>query len=282
MTAEPTRLAYLDAMGLTAWTARYQLPNALATPVCDWPEQEAPQPVQARAGAESLHALLDDTAPKAAPNSEASPAAEASARSGRSQRKARALLGDIAPLEAEQEPGGNAAAGEVEAVPETAAESAEALRFECQVCCLDGRWLLMVAQSQPLDAECQRLLLNLLRAAGVQATQRPGFESLRWPLEEGLPVHQPLAEARQGLKAFVAGRRRRGWEPERVLLFGENEVLQSVVDAGDSDHSRSLALPLWQGPDLQELLGSAEAKRALWPRIQAWRQQWLGGAQQGD
>lgn len=292
MISEPTRLAYLDAMGLTAWVARYQLPNALATAECDWPEPQAPRADRSRPGAESLHALLDDTTLTVAQSSSPSPAAEASARTARSQRKARALLDGIAP-DAEHRPDAEAAeskspgeASDPEArvdevlasTPEAAAERSEALRFECQVCCLDGRWLLLVAQPQPLGVEAQRLLLNLLRVAGVQLAQHPVFESLRWPVEAGLPVHQPLAEARQGLQAFVAGRRRRGWEPQRVLLFGETPALHSVVDDDGSGHSRSLALPLWQGPSLQELLTSGEAKRALWPHIQAWRQQWSGEA----
>jgi hypothetical protein len=30
------RRQYLDAMGITAFASRYRLPNALATPACEW------------------------------------------------------------------------------------------------------------------------------------------------------------------------------------------------------------------------------------------------------
>ncbi|ALM51297.1 hypothetical protein BJB45_01000 [Halomonas huangheensis] len=277
-------------MGLTSWESRYQLPNALQTSVCDWPELESPESARPRAGAENLHALLEDAAqavpppqvePSSQPSSHGDAApAEPAVQVGRGQRKARALLGDIAPEEPSER--GGEVADPDSALQEVASEASEPLRFDCQVCCLDGRWLLLMAQPQPLDAVGQRLLLNILRAAGVQVEQSPSFESLRWPLEEGLPVHQPRAEARQGLKAFVAGRRRRGWEPERLLIFGDDEALQTVVDVDDNGHSQTLEMPVWQGPGLLELLSGSGAKRALWPHAVEWRRQWLGEVGQGD
>lgn len=41
MTPEPQRLQYLEAMGVTAWVARYQLPNARPSETCEW---ELPEP----------------------------------------------------------------------------------------------------------------------------------------------------------------------------------------------------------------------------------------------
>lgn len=267
-------------MGLTSWESRYQLPNALRTPICDWPELESSEPARPRAGAESLHALLDDAAQAASPSPVGEvPQVEQASQVG-GQRKARALLGDIAPGEPSER--GIEVADSGDAPQQVATEAVEPLRFDCQVCCLDGRWLLLMAQPQPLDAVRQRLLLNILRAAGVEVEQSPSFESLRWPLEEGLPVHQPRTEARQGLKAFVAGRRRRGWEPERLLIFGGDEALQTVIDVDDNGRSRTLRMPVWQGAGLQELLSGSNAKRALWSHAVEWRQQWLGEARHSD
>ena len=272
MTPEPQRLAYLDAMGLTAWVARYQLPNARETEACDWPELE-PEEAPAR-GTDRLHALLDDSVASQgsadAPEQAAEPVErpENAAPSGpRGPRKARALLGDIVP-----ESGDSTSV----AVPETdmsTEEPGEALPFACLVGCIDGRWLVLVAQTNPMSAEQQRLLGNILRAAGVHSEQHPVFEILHWPLAEGLPVRQPLEEARQGLKAFVTGRGRRGWKPERVLMFGTDETLARVVDDDDGE-SRTLELPLWQGPSLASLLAGAEAKRALWPQLENWKALW--------
>ncbi|WP_157032946.1 hypothetical protein [Halomonas sp. S2151] len=299
MTPEPTRLAYLDAMGLTAWVARYQLPNARETEACDWPEpvpEERPQP-----GAKGLHALLDDMPASAGGGDTSAGATEQAAVADSSSavqapapqapagpRKARALLGDIVP------DADDGAATPPTAMPaeDEAEEGAEPLRFGCQVACLDGRWLLLVARDEPLGPLHQRLLLNILTGAGVRPSQRPVFDSLAWPLEEGLPVRRPLDEARQGLKAFVAGRARRGWAPERVLVFGRQEALMQALAPSDTTdnsaqppRSQTLALPLWQGPGLDELLAGdgvgAEAKRRLWSQIGEWQAQWSDGTR-GD
>ncbi|MGQ7246778.1 hypothetical protein ACUN9Y_05515 [Halomonas sp. V046] len=288
MTAEPARLAYLDAMGLTAWVARYQLPNARESEACEWPQAEPEAP--RRVGADSLHALLSDneaaTALTAEVPGEAGPPsaqkAESAPRAPQGQRKARALLGDFAldsapdgtPIDEPSSPAPPASgAPDVPATASASAAAQQALRFECQVGCLDGRWLMLVAQSAPLASAHQRLLVNLLRAGGVAPEQRPSFEALRWPLDEGLAVRQPQDEARQGLAAFIAGRRRRGWSPERVLVFGEDAALGEVLDVQDGA-SQTLALPLWQMPSLDALLEGAEAKRRLWPTLRRWREAW--------
>ncbi|WP_108447367.1 hypothetical protein [Halomonas denitrificans] len=269
MTPEPQRLQYLEAMGLTAWVARYRLPNALPTPEVEWaspgPEAATPPPP-----GERLHALLDEAAqardatPREAP-AEPEPPQRPPAGPG----KARALLGDIVPaIESE------AAAEPVAARP--AQRAGEALRFTLQVACLDGRWLILLPREAPPGATEVRLLRHLLQAAGVVPEQMPAFEAFRWPQVEGLPVEAPLEEAREGLQAFLAGRQRRGWVPERLLVFGDDAVLDELLGVADA-HCPLLGLPAWQGPALEELAGSAAAKRALWPRIADWRDAWEAG-----
>ncbi|MDZ7854290.1 MAG: hypothetical protein U5L98_17075 [Halomonas sp.] len=271
MTPEPQRLQYLEAMGLTAWVSRYRLPNALATPACEW-EAAALVAEGRRAPGERLHALLDEAAeaqtaaPRPAP-------AEPEPRHRPAAGKARALLGDLvlpdeqdATLEA-QRPG-----------PER--HGGEALRFTLQVACLDGRWLILLPGEVPPGSVELRLLRHLLQAAGVVPEQMPAFEAFRWPQVEGLPVEAPLEEAREGLQAFLAGRQRRGWVPERLLVFGEDKTLDELLTLADG-HCPLLALPAWQGPALGELAGSAEAKRALWPRIAGWGDAWQAGREPG-
>ncbi|MDR5867151.1 hypothetical protein [Halomonas koreensis] len=265
MTTEPQRLQYLEAMGLTAWTARYRLPNARETEACEWALPE-PEASARQAPGERLHALLDEPGEAPAP---AEPEPRAQAPAG--PRKARALLGDLVPEEApaaDPEPASEA--------PTAVAAPGEALRFTLQVACLDGRWLLMVPGEAPPSRQAQRLLVNLLRAAGVTPEAPPAFEAFHWPQVEGLPVQAPLDEARQGLQAFLAGRARRGWAAERLLVFGEDQALASVL-AIEAERSSALGLPAWQGPDLEALAGSAEAKRALWPCLAGWREAWHGG-----
>ncbi|MBB3233059.1 hypothetical protein [Halomonas stenophila] len=274
MTAEPQRLQYLEAMGLTAWTARYRLPNARPTEACDWalpaPDEDARQ-----APGERLHALLESPG-EAAPAPPAS-APEAPQRPPTGPGKARALLGDMVP----GAEGSAAAAPSAPAAPEAATPRAEApqepLRFSLQVACLDGRWLVVLPREAAPGAMEHRLLLNLLRAAGVVPEQPPAFEAFHWPQIEGLPVQSPLEEAGEGLQAFLAGRRRRGWAPERLLVFGDVATLAPLLALQDG-HCPLLGLPAWQGPGLTELAGSAAAKRALWPTLTGWCRAWLGEA----
>ncbi|MGM0982829.1 MAG: hypothetical protein ACQEXG_05295 [Pseudomonadota bacterium] len=271
MTPEPQRLQYLEAMGLTAWVSRYRLPNALPSTACEW-EAAPPVTEERRAPGERLHALLDEAAeaqvamPRPAP-------AEPEPRHRPSAGRARALLGDLVPADE----------------PETASESmspspvrqpGEALRFTLQVACLDGRWLVLLPGEVPPGSVELRLLRHLLQAAGVEPEQMPAFEAFRWPQVEGLPVEAPLEEAREGLQAFLAGRQRRGWVPERLLVFGENATLDELLTLSDG-HCPLLALPAWRGPSLSELSGSADAKRALWPRMVGWRDAWSAGREPG-
>ncbi|MFY0989335.1 hypothetical protein [Halomonas sp. C05BenzN] len=271
MTAEPQRRQYLEAMGLTSWEARYRLPNALPTPACEW-QQPAEEPREAPG--ERLHALLDEAAREApARQAPASPAHERGQRPAGPGR-ARALLGGGEPAEATATP----PAAE-ERQPQ--ASPAEALHFTLQVACLDGRWLLLLPQASKPDATQQRLLVNLLQAAGVLPEQALDFETFHWPQMEGLPVDAPLEEARQGLQAFLEGRRRRGWAPERLLIFGRDATLASVLTV-EEGRCLPLDLPAWQGPGLDELAGGAAAKRTLLPQVLAWGQAWQASAEEAS
>nr|WP_282103624.1 hypothetical protein [Halomonas getboli] len=265
-------------MGLTAWTARYQLPNARPTEACEW-ELPTPDDSARQAPGERLQALLDTpvepSSPPPSPAAPVSPAAEAPARPPAGERKARALLGglvseaagdEIAPTTA-PEPAPSVASGEPQ----------EALRFALQVACLDGRWLVVQPGEAAPSPLAQRLLVNLLRAAGVTPEHPPAFEPFHWPQIEGLHVQAPLDEARQGLSAFLAGRARRGWAPERLLVFGDEATLTRVL-AIEDERSTALGLPAWQGPALDALAASAEAKRDLWPRLVDWGRAWQGEA----
>ncbi|MCH4561884.1 hypothetical protein MKP05_01925 [Halomonas sp. EGI 63088] len=270
MTPEPQRRQYLEAMGLTAWEARYRLPNARPTPACEW---QRPAPAPTEAPAERLHALLDESAREAPARPTPEPAPRERSQRPAGPGKARALLGGG------EVPGAAEAPARDEERP--AAEPAEALRFTLQVACLDGRWLLLLPRASQPDATRQRLLANLLQAAGVLPERPLEFETFHWPQMEGLPVDAPLEEARQGLQAFLEGRRRRGWAPERLLIFGHDATLARVLTV-EGAHCALLDLPAWQGPGLDELAGSAEAKRALWPRLAGWREAWQGTGEDDD
>ncbi|MGB8712295.1 MAG: hypothetical protein WCD50_04125 [Onishia taeanensis] len=150
---------------------------------------------------------------------------------------------------------------------------AEALRFSLQIAALEGRWLLVLPAEAPPGEMQTRLLANLLRAAGIRPAEMPAFQHFRWPMMDELPVSAPLEEARDGLRAFLDGRRRQGWRPERLLVFGEDTTLSRVL-ALEGDDCTLLELPAWQGPSLEALATDAEAKRALWPLLRQWGEAW--------
>ncbi|MDN3557660.1 hypothetical protein [Halomonas maura] len=276
MTTEPQRLQYLEAMGLTAWTARYRLPNARPTEACDW-ELPAPDEAASQAPGQRLHALLESSGAEKTPAPPASPASapEARQRPSSGPGKARALLGDMVPGAEDAATTGPSVPAEPEAATPREEAPQEPLRFSLQVACLDGRWLVILPRGAAPGAMERRLLANLLRAAGVVPERPPSFEAFHWPQIEGLPVQAPLEEAGEGVQAFLAGRRRRGWAPERLLVFGEEAALASLLALQDG-RCPLLDLPAWQGPALTELAGSAAAKRALWPTLAGWRRAWLG------
>lgn len=287
MVTERARRQYLDAMGIHLWVARHPLPNALPSSL---PEVEAvaddevPQDHHQR-----LHALIDEfDRPESA--SMPTPAAPEtpSRETGRPARSVRALLDngrnkhDVA---ADSAPVSAAAAPVLEdtdtpprdVAPSPAGSPHEPLRFAVQVAALDGRWLVLLARDEALTAQEETLLKAIFQAGGVEPSASLSCQRFGWPMMEGLPVDDALDEARQGFKAFLAGRRARGWTPERLLLFGQLPVLEEVLDVHDGQ-SRVLELPLWQGPAL-ESLETASSRRALWAGMGDWQRWWQAATQ---
>ncbi|MFC3284313.1 hypothetical protein [Litchfieldella rifensis] len=271
MTTEPQRLQYLEAMGLTAWVGRYRLPNARPSPECEW---ELPEAEPAKPPGERLHALLDQRTEVPAPRPEPEPPP------ARHAGRARALLGGspAAPAEPASQDTSPVATPGPEPAP---AEPQQPLRFTLQVAALDGRWLIVVPSETPPTATAQRLLANLLQAAGIVPNTAPDFQTFRWPMMDELPVEAPQDEARDGLRAFVDGRRRDGWRPERILVFGSHAVLEAVL-ALTGGHCALLEIPGWQGPALDTLATDASAKRGLWPLLRRWGKQWRVAEPDGE
>lgn len=269
MTTEPQRLQYLEAMGLTAWVGRYRLPNARPSPECEW---ELPEAEPAKPPGERLHALLDHGTE--APTPRTSPEPPPARHAGR----ARALLGGSPAPPAEPVPQDTS----LVAVPEPAsAEPQQALRFTLQVTALDGRWLILVPSEALPTATEQRLLTNLLQAADIVPRTSPAFQTFRWPMMDELPVEAPRDEAGEGLRAFIDGRRRDGWRPERILVFGSHPALESVLALAD-EHCALLDIPGWQGPPLGTLATNASAKRELWPVLCRWGKWWRDTEHDGE
>ncbi|QEA38746.1 hypothetical protein FGL86_06425 [Pistricoccus aurantiacus] len=259
---DPRRLHYLDAMGLSAWTARYRLPNAAPTPTSEWQTQVAPVP---QAPAQRLHALLDEPAPSRTTPSKPKPDQDRPVSLQEFRRR-------ISPAQEKRWEGSEEAPVEAE----KRVAKFEPLRFTLQLGALEGRWLVVMAQDDPPSSLSMRFLQQLLFAASIPAIL-PALQTFRWPLMDELPVEEPLVEAREGLEAFLAGRKRDGWNIERLLIFGESPSLARVLTLDDGKQefgSSLLALPAWQVSSLETLMQSADAKRALWPMLGEWRRQW--------
>ncbi|GHC24689.1 hypothetical protein [Aidingimonas halophila] len=276
---EPQRLQYLQAMGVTAWVGRYRLPNAAESMACEWPEPSE----DVKPSVSQLQAALVETSPPA-------PSYGADEASTTRPGRARALLEGVAdsasqdevPLANDRETIQERSSDDEQARPDIDSDDApQALRFSLQVASLDGRWLVILPDGTPPSSLSQRLLANIFRAAGIECETGLVFQSFHWPMIEELPVHEPLEEAREGLRAFVDGRRRGGWRLERVLLFGHAPVLEDVL-AITEGHSTLLGLPAWQGPALETLAQDAGAKRSLLPMLSTWQVQWFQAADDGD
>lgn len=275
-------------MGITAWAAKYQLPNALPTEACEW-EDSPPDTTPPRA---RLQALLDDApAPK-----RASPEARKPDATVASPSAVRALLNDTQgsnvqssaqQSSAHQSPGDqlNPASDVPNVVEPAAATPAKPLKFSLSCFCIEGRWLVM--QAGEITAQEQQLLVNLLQAAGIQQGALPEVTHFTWPqLVNAFAVEDPLDEAREGLAAFIAGRvSRQGWQLEKLLWWGELGAEQAPLDRilnVVEAHSQTLLLPVWLGPSLVSLLEGTSSKRELWPALKALAESWAHSERSAD
>ncbi|ANF59247.1 hypothetical protein [Halotalea alkalilenta] len=255
------QLQYLEAMGLTLWTARYQLPNARPIDACEWPLESAEE--QGVAPATRLQALLRESESVERSRSEDTAMADVSAVTpAPPPASARALLGEE---QAETTP---APAAATEA-PAPAAVSQAPLRFSFTAIVVERRWLVMSVGDRP-DPRQLSLLDALFSAVGANQRQLGELVEFHWPMIEGLSVEEPLLEAREGLRAFLQGRIGANASPEWLLLFaddGDDASRLREVLAIDDVRSELLELPALAAPGLATLLESAEAKRRLWPAL---------------
>ena len=267
MTPEVARRYYLDAMGITAWASRYQLPNALPTEACEWDDT----PSEKTPPRDRLQAVLDD-APL--PRKEAKPSEVSAPSPEASPSSVRALLGQAPP--AAEPPVKEAVSPAPKPAP---AASAKPLRFALSCVCIGQRWLSL--HPGDITPKEQQLLSNILQAASIQQGEMPSIMLFEWPpMANAFEVGEPLEEAREGLSAFIAGSAgRKGWKLKRVLWWGEHETQHAANDIlqvlnVQQAHSQTLALPIWQGPSLAELIQNPQAKRELWPALNTLGQEW--------
>lgn len=279
MNAEVIRRQYLDAMGISTWASRYQLPHALETPACDWedtrPERSTPS--------QRLHALLDDAqqaeAKRQVPQpSEAAASSPAATSESLSPQALRSLLGDKAaetPVPKGSIPPSSDLASspplpDENTITEAATELAkhESLVFTLSCCCIEEHWLILLP-GQPESVE-KKLLDNMLHVIAGRKPVLSDTFTFRWPpLANGPLPDNPLEEARDGIHAFLSGAaRRNGWQLEHVLWWGraQESPFDDLLNIHNG-HSQTLDMPVWQGDALPVLCQDTHAKRTLLPAL---------------
>ncbi|RUR31544.1 hypothetical protein ELY33_07765 [Vreelandella andesensis] len=287
MTPEVIRRQYLDAMGITAWASKYQLPNARPTEVCEWEDAPAATPPRER-----LQALLDDApAPRTRSlppdvnsivNSTANSISDAGTEVSSAPSAVRALLGQIPAADSKPLDAPIASTLENSAAEVLPVSDAESLTFSFTCVCLGGRWLSL--HEGELTLVEQQLLANMLQAAGILRGEMPEATYFKWPpMANTFMPEEPLEEAQEGVAAFIAGAAgRQEWQLERLLWWGADELPNDSplvrVLAVSQQQSQTLSLPVWQGPALKILAKHADAKRNLWPALVLLGQQWRAEA----
>lgn len=223
---EGRRQAYLAALGIPLWTARYELPAAALSealvfePWLAEPSDEDSQPLTA--------------VPSAAAAEQPSMATVA--------KPAMPVLSPKAVAAAQ-------------AVPEPpAATSASFPRFSCFIQRITPTIVLVIDTrlAPDLSAQEYRLLGNILNAVGAdsQASRREGF---RWPMHESNPrFPRDVEHAREALAALLV----KQGQAERYVVLGE--TLGAYVRGGLPKQKVAVV------PALSELLHNPVAKRQLW------------------
>ncbi|MGJ8526364.1 hypothetical protein LMG33818_002113 [Halomonadaceae bacterium LMG 33818] len=281
---------YMDAMGLTLWTARYRLPNAEQTPACEWPEASRPAQVSPSQRLKALRQDADSSSETVSGESPTRSAAVPPVSTGgetvppvervspQPDASDANTISDTIPFTAQvhdrdvvPDSTSNLQATSSETASRTAATTPstlqDSLAFSFHAITLGNRWWVLSSQ-QAFDTQSLALLSNILMAMESDDRSPTHSVDFKWPMIEGFKVEDPQAEAEDGVLAFVAGQQEQQGKPQMILLLAddadENAQVLSRVLGIDSGTSTLLELPVIQGAALPTLLSRPSAKRALW------------------
>jgi hypothetical protein len=276
MIEESRRRAYLDAMQISTWLPRCELPFAAPSrpellqyvrPVLNH-TQNAPTPEVAPAPDPQPPTAVADAPP-------VSPAGSASSIVERLRQDIK-RAGAPAPIVA--------SASDTTLTPELPNAVEPVLpppRFTLQLA-RAGDCLLLVElpTGGPFQSRdpAYLLLKDILRAAGLPDSPRWIGEPVRWPQFSGTNFDQGPAAARDYVQGFIAGRMESGDRCGCLWLIG----LPAVRFAADADES-SFDLELnieglgcaWALPGLELLMEEPHRKASLWKAMRNVRQRWL-------
>ena len=255
---EATRLAYLEALGVTNWIPRQPLGGVpVRPPALLLPEPE-PEPA------------LSETSPTAGLTREAAPSPAARIEV---PRPGKPKMSAPVPV-ATPEP----AAPQVTQPTGPAAEPVAPFYLQLWQ---SGPCLLLIEAPEPgLESAMPGFLLlqDILRA--VQLPDRPSLlGDFRWPLNRNPQLDRSAGAASLGLQAFMR-RRVEGGGVVSLGCFGSATTLLVDADLAQADNLLGCeeALddlpPAWFAPDLDTLLRRPASKAELWALLRRVRSRW--------
>lgn len=273
---ESVRLAYLEAMEVTAWIPVQPLAHAaLRSPPEAEPAEENIQRLQASAlEADAAAVLPSATVEKTATATAIEPANPAAARKYELPRVSPARP---ATLPTKVEP-------EVQETVETGTEFTAVAPFYLQLW-MAGPCALLIETPDPgveKGTPQYNLLSDILRAAELPPTPRLHAD-FRWPLSRNPQVARSAAAASEALQAFMQAR----LEQAAVSSIGCFGLAAGLLAETDPQQAHALCgreealegLPAaWFAADLQTLMNTPREKARLWHLLKRVMPRWQGGA----
>lgn len=236
---EGQRQAYLAALGLPLWTARYDLPGAASS----LPLMHVPFCADIPDAAELPVVSMVPVAPETALSDQGAPVSEVSTAPARQERQT-----PVMPTPA-------AAA----AVADPVSVNPALPRFALRVQALAPGWLAIIALGDVPDLSAQeyRLVSGISHALGAAPDFSGPASLLRWPLNSNPRLDHGAGAAVEWLSHAL--KVPEGW---RCLVLGESVAV----------HVRA-ALPaatvMVAGPALATLLSMPQTKKSLWLSLHA-------------
>lgn len=249
---EHLRMQYLDALGIDMFVPRVILPNSAPLTQCELPV------VIKEPGAQTLH---DSSAPvrnlvaaisNAANSEPVSPKDRASERPPVSEIGQREVLPQLMPQE-------------------TAAEAAnEVAKFSLLVWRVSQNLLVIDSHEPGAALPTERLLTNMLIAAGLMTLNLPKAQPLMWPLP-GYQGNFGWAAAREMVNEFI-GTLLAEKPFQQLLLLGEHSQKLMVESAFEREPRESvllaeLSLKAYSLPSLADILRKPALKRIVWETL---------------
>ncbi|MFO7705524.1 MAG: hypothetical protein R6V43_10385 [Halopseudomonas sp.] len=272
---ESVRLAYLEAMGVTAWIPTQTLAHAaLRLP---------PEPELAAEESETAATPLSHP-PESAPAETVTlvkPAMVADEPVAIPAQRKHALP-QVSPLKPATLPA--KVELEVPEAVEPAIQRTAVAPFYLQLW-MAGPCALLIETPDPgveKGTPQYNLLTDILRAAELPPTPQLHAD-FRWPLSKNPQVARSAAAASEALLAFMQARLEQlpvssiGCFGIAAGLLAETEPLQAQLLCGREEALEGLAAA-WFAPDLQTLMNNPEEKARLWHLLQRVMPRWQGRA----